>query len=62
MRHAFRSIPISVLTVTAALALSACGIKGELKTPPPIFNQDKLAKPLPKAPVEGQPSSSNQKP
>lgn len=28
------------LTVLAGFALSACGIKGELKTPPPLFGQD----------------------
>lgn len=47
----------AALTLSALLALSslaACGIKGELKTPPPVFGADKTAKPLPKAPMEGE--------
>jgi len=28
------------LTLVASFALSACGIRGELKTPPPIWGDD----------------------
>lgn len=49
-----RAAALSLSTVIAAASLSACGIKGDLKTPPPVFGADKAAKPLPKAPVDGQ--------
>lgn len=38
------------LSIFAAAGLSGCGVKGTLKTPPPLF--DKKAK----APVEAQPT------
>lgn len=55
-----RSSRLTAYTLSALLcasALSACGIKGELKTPPPIFGQDKTVKPLSTTPTEGQTSA-----
>lgn len=54
MTRRSRLMAYTLSALLCAPALSACGIKGELKTPPPIFGQDKAAKPLPTAPVEGQ--------
>lgn len=44
--------PAVVITLMlAGFALSGCGIKGGLKTPPPIFG-GASSKPLPPAPIE----------
>lgn len=39
------------------MLVSSCGIKGELKTPPPVFGSDTQAKPLPPAPIEPTPKN-----
>ena len=44
--------------ISAAFALSSCGIKGDLKTPPPVFGSGNAAKPLPPAPIEGDDSAN----
>lgn len=31
---------LMVLTLTGTFALSACGIRGDLKTPPPLWGDD----------------------
>lgn len=54
MTRISRAVALSLSALIAAASLAACGIKGDLKTPPPVFGSDKVAKPLPKAPVEGQ--------
>ena len=40
MKRSPASVRLISLTVLAAFALSACGIKGSLKTPPPLFGDD----------------------
>jgi len=30
-----------ITAIVASFALSACGIKGDLKTPPPVWGEDK---------------------
>ncbi|WP_409433375.1 LPS translocon maturation chaperone LptM [Litorimonas sp. RW-G-Af-16] len=34
-----------ILAIAASFALSACGIKGELKTPPPVWGEEKPTPP-----------------
>jgi len=54
MRRSIRILTLLGLISASTVTLAACGIKGDLKTPPPVFGADKQAKPLPEAPLEGE--------
>jgi len=40
MKRRAQSVRLIALSLFAGFALSACGIKGGLKTPPPLFGED----------------------
>jgi len=50
--------PLIAASLVAAFALSACGIRGELKTPPPLWGDDtRTAEQKAEAAKKGQTSS-----
>ena len=40
MKRRTLSVRLIALSLIAGFTLSACGIKGDLKTPPPLFGED----------------------
>ena len=46
---------LSLTLIASAFALSACGVKGDLKTPPPMWGD----KPAAEKPAEPEPSPDN---
>lgn len=55
-------ITLACAAALSATALSGCGIKGDLKTPPPVFGSERLPAPLEPAPIgkTTPPSSTTQ--
>lgn len=51
------SLRLMILTPLSALTLAGCGIKGDLKTPPPLWGADKPASDTHSNPSEGDEDS-----